>query len=70
MWYLKKKIRDLIAKAELTINLVMVAVTFLMIAFNLGYIVHNQIVCYDSTKVLVGCLSLYTMIHLNKSIGG
>lgn len=48
----------------------MVAVTFLMIAFNLGYIVYNQIVCYDSTRVLVGCLSLYTMIHLNKSIGG
>lgn len=42
--------------------------SFLMLAFYLVYIVYYSTICFDIAKVVVGCLSLCVMIHLNKSL--
>lgn len=47
---------------------VLTALSFVLLPVNFGYIVYYQFVCYDMCKVLVGCVSLYIMIHLNKSL--
>ena len=44
------------------------SLSFLMIAFYFGYIVYYSIVCYDVFRVIIGCIALYVMIHLNKSL--
>ena len=44
------------------------ALSFLLMPFYFGYIVYFSILCYDLSKVIAGCISLYIMIHLNKSL--
>ena len=44
------------------------AFSFLMLFFYFIYIVYHSTVEFDPTRVLVGCISLWTMIHLNKSL--
>ena len=44
------------------------AFSFLMIAFYFGYVVYYSTVCYSVSRVIVGCIALYMMIHLNKSL--
>lgn len=44
------------------------ALSFLMIIFYFGYVVYYSVVCYSMHKVITGCISLYIMIHLNKSL--
>lgn len=47
---------------------VLTTLSFLMIAFYFGYIVYYTTVCYDIGRVIVGCIALCVMIHLNKSL--
>ena len=42
--------------------------SFLMIAFYFGYIVYYSVVSFNVYRAIVGCLALFTMIHLNKSL--
>ena len=46
----------------------LVAMSFLMIPVYLLYIVYFSLVCHDLSSVIIGCLSLCVMIHLNKSL--
>lgn len=48
----------------------LVAISFLMIFFYFGYIVYFSTVCYDTSRIIVGSLALFIMIHLNKSLQG
>ena len=44
------------------------AVSFILIACNLFYIIYYQFVDYYPFRTIVGCVSLITMIYLNKSL--
>ena len=44
------------------------SLSFLMIVFYFGYIIYYSVVSFNTLKVLVGCTSLYIMIHLNKNL--
>lgn len=69
---MKKKLKHYWKNAMYNLQTViykaLTALSFLMLAFYFGYIVYYSTVCYSSSKVLVGCISLYIMIHLNKNI--
>ena len=41
--------------------------SFLMLIVSFGYIVYS-LVFYDFYKVITGCVVMYIMIHLNKSL--
>lgn len=47
---------------------VLTVLSFLMLAFYFGYIVYYSVVSFNGYKAIVGCLALFTMIHLNKSL--
>ncbi len=63
-----RKLKHFAIKLQTLISVVCTALSFILIAVNLGFIVYYQFLCYDAVKVLIGCASVYTMLHLNKSL--
>lgn len=62
---------DLLAdELQLIMFKVLSALSFISIAFYFGYIIYYSVVIYSAIEVITGCLALFTMIHLNKSLGG
>ena len=60
--------RNIGERLQLFLVKVMSAVSFVLIAFYLGYLVYNTIAYFDFCKALLGCIALTSMIHLNKSL--
>lgn len=57
------------AKSSMTfLCRVLTSLSFLMIIFYFGYVVYYSTMCYSVSRVIAGCISLYIMIHLNKSL--
>ena len=65
---MRRRIDLLFRGFQIFVVRVLTALSFVLLPVNFGYIVYYQFVCYDMCRVLVGCVSLYIMIHLNKSL--
>ena len=52
---------------ELLVRL-LTSISFCLLPYYVGYIIYFSIFNVDFVKVLIGCVSLYIMIHLNKSL--
>lgn len=49
------------------LSVTLTVLSFLMIIVSFGYIVYS-LICYDFYKAITGCVVMYVMIHLNKSL--
>ena len=65
---IKKYIRKVVDWVQTFLFKSLNALSFLMIVLYFGYIVYYSVMCYSTERVIVGCISLYIMIHLNKSL--
>lgn len=49
------------------LSVALTILSFLMIIASFGYILYF-LVCFNFYKALIGCVVMYIMIHLNKSL--
>ena len=45
-----------------------VAISFVALPVFLWYVIHYSLVSFDLSRAVVGCVCLYTLIHLNQSM--
>ena len=62
--------RRLFDKLEVLLKSVLVAVSFLLLFPTLVYVVYFLLVCYDLTRVIAGVITVWILLHLNKSLTG
>lgn len=65
---MRKRLKHYATKLQTLLGVLCTALSFILLTVNLGFIVYYQFLCYDAVKVLIGCASMYTMLHLNKSL--
>lgn len=58
----------LFKKSHSALMTLLTALSFLMLFLNVGFIFYHTFVVFNAVEVLVGCVSLCVMIHLNKSL--
>lgn len=51
-----------------TVNGILTILSYFVICADFGFVAYHLFVCYDISRVIAGCITLYAMIHLNKSV--
>lgn len=63
-----RKFKHVWNKFYIKVNMVLSVLSYFMICALFGYIIYYLFIKFNATNVITGCISLYIMIHLNKSL--
>ena len=61
-------LKKLFSNLEVFLKFLLTAVSFIFLIPTFGYIVFFLFVSFDLCRVIAGCVVLYILLHLNKSL--